>query len=148
MADQTKWVYATQLSLETTGASIAAAAYGLASSKALVTVGDHLDYPLADFVLACRFSAAGANGVTVDLFRWDQNIDSTNDAPVPQAGYTNTYVGSFPISSGAASTTMAYYPLTDIPLVANCGFYIRDNTAVIILAGWTLKCTPKTWGPV
>ena len=144
MANEVEWTYASQVTLEDSGASAASAAYVAANDAALAS-GNHSNYPLADFVLVCDFAAAVAAGGVVRLYRQDLNIDSTNDAPAPASTYPNLFVGSFVIPSGTSAT--GYYPLTDVPLAKDQQFSISNNTSQSLSAGWDLKATPKTFNP-
>jgi hypothetical protein len=144
MAGEAKYVYGTQLTLEDSGGSAAAAAVVAADAASFNSANSSM-YPLADFVLYCSFGAALA-ATTVDLLRQSLDIDGTNDALAPTAStYEQTYVGSFPIKSGQSAA--AYYPLENVPLVANCQFSIKNATAQSLAAGWTLKATPKSFVP-
>ena len=144
MAGEAKYVYGSQLTLEDSGGSAAAAAMVDANAASFNSANSSM-YPLADFVLYCSFGAAVA-ATTVDLFRQDLDIDSTNDALAPTAStYEQTYVGSFVIKSGQSAA--AYYPLTNVPLSANCQFSIKNSTAQSLAAGWVLKATPKSLVP-
>lgn len=144
MAGEAKYVYGSQLTLEDSGGSAAAAAMVDANAASFNSANSSM-YPLADFVLYCSFGAAVA-ATTVDLFRQDLLIDSTNNALAPTAStYEQTYVGSFVIKSGQSAA--AYYPLANVPLVANCQFSVKNSTAQNLIAGWTLKATPKSLVP-
>jgi hypothetical protein len=144
MANEAKYVYGSQLTLEDSGGSAAAAAVVAANAASFNSANSSM-YPLADFVLKCDFGAAVA-ATTVDLFRQDLDIDGTGDALDTTAStYEQTYVGSFVIKSGQSAS--AYYPLANVPLTANCQFWIKNSTAQNLIAGWTLKATPKSFVP-
>lgn len=144
MAGEAKYAYGSALTLEANGASAGPGAMVAADDASFNSANSSM-YPLADFVLKCDFGAAVA-AVTVDLFRQDLDIDSTNDALAPTAStYEQTYVGSFVIKSGQSAS--AYYPLANVPLTANCQFSIKNGSAQNLSAGWTLKATPKTLVP-
>lgn len=144
MANELKWVYASQVTLEASGASIGSSAFGAADDTSLATANTS-DYPLADFVLTCDFAAAVGAAVTVNLYRWDQDIDSTTDAPAPATTYKSLFVGAFLIPS--AQSASATYPLSNVPLSKTSKYYIENATAQTISAAWVLKATPKTYGP-
>jgi len=141
MSNEVKWVYASQVTLEDSGASAASDVF-LAADDTTLASGNHSDFPLADFVLHADFGGTPTNGA-VRLYRRDLNIDGTADAPVPSATYSNTYMGTFTIP---ASTT-AFYSMTEVPLTKDCQFYIENATGQNLSAGWDLKVTPKTYGP-
>jgi len=144
MANEVEWVYASQVTLEDSGASAASDVF-VAADDADLASANHSDFPLADFVLKCDFGAAVAAGKVVYLFRQDLNIDSTNDAPAPAAAYEHVLVGVFAIPSGTSAT--GYYPCVDVPLTKDCQFSIKNGTDQSISAGWDLKATPKTFVP-
>jgi len=54
-------------------------------------------------------------------------------------------VGNFLIPAGASAA--AYYPCSDVPLVADQEFFIENKTGQTISATWDLKATPKTYEP-
>jgi len=144
MAGEAKYVYGSQLTLEDSGGSAAAAAIVAANAASFNSANSSM-YPLADFVLMCSFGAAVAV-TTVDLFRQSLEIDSTNDALDTTAStFEQTYVGSFAIKSGQSAA--AYYFLPSVPLTANCQFWVKNATAQSLAAGWTLKATPKSLVP-
>jgi len=144
MSDEVIWTYASQVTLEDSGASGASDVFIAANDDTLES-GVHSNFPLADFVLKADFGAAVAAGSVVNLYRQDLNIDSTNDAPAPATTYKHLFVGSFVIPTGTSAT--GYYPLTDVPLVADQQFSIENKTDQNISAGWDLKATPKTYEP-
>ena len=144
MANEVEWTYASQVTLEASGASCESNAFVQADDDTLES-SVHSDYPLADFVLCCDFGAAVGAGKTVRLYRQDLNIDSTNDAPSPSASCEHLFIGSFVIPSGTSAT--GYYPLTDVPLAKDCQFWLENKCDHDFTAGWTLKATPKTYAP-
>ena len=144
MAGEAKYTYGSQLTLEASGGSAAASIIVPANDASFNSANSSM-YPLADFVLGCNFRAAVA-ATTVDLFRQDLAIDGANNALDPVGGtYEATYVGSFVIKSGQSAA--AYYPLANVPLTANCQFSVKNSTAQSLVAGWTLKATPKSLMP-
>lgn len=150
MANEAKLTYASQVTLESSGASAANAAFVQADDTTLASA-NHSNYPLADFVLKTNgFGAALAStgSLTVNLYRVDQDIDGTaGDAPAPTASNRSVYVGSFVVPLSAASTGNLYIPLNDVPLSQVNSFYVENLTGQTLTAGWTLKATPKTYVP-
>lgn len=145
MANEVEWTYATQVTLEASGASAASSVIVAANDGALSS-SNHSNYPVADAVLTCDFGAAIAAGTCIYLYRQDLNIDGTADAPVPASTYEHQLVGIFPLPSGASAS--ATYPANgDIPLSKECQFSIKNGTAQNLSAGWVLKITPKTYAP-
>jgi len=143
MANETKYVYASAVTLEASGGSAASNAFAAADDTSLATA-NHSDYPMADFALTCDFGAAVGN-VTVNLYRQDFDIDGTADALAPSTTYKYLYVGSFTINSGQSAS--ATYPLSNVPIGKTCKFSIENGSVQNLSAGWVLKATPKTFGP-
>lgn len=109
------------------------------------------DAPFADFVLQVDPASAPSAGGTVVLYDRLHDIDSTNDAPVPDANYKGQRIGSFLIDADASAH---YVPITGgpVPIPGQYTsqvheFYIENRIGVSIDAGWTLKVTPVTYGP-
>jgi len=145
MSNETKYVYASQVTLEASGASAATTVFVVANDTSLA-VANHYDYPMADFVLTCSFGAAVAANKTINLYRQDMDIDGEADAPAPATTYPQVYVGSFALPSGQSAS--ATYPLVNVPITKVCQFTIENATAQSLAVGWVLKATPKTYGPV
>ena len=144
MANEVIWTYASPVTLEDNGASGASDVF-IAADDADLNSNNHSLFPLADFVLKADFGAAVGAGAVVNLYRQALNIDGANDAPAPATTYAHLLVGSFLIPNGTSAT--GYYPLTDVPLIADQQYSIENKTAQNISAGWDLKATPKTYEP-
>ncbi len=142
MAGEIKWLYADTVTLEDSGASAASNAFAVADATVLAS-GNHSDFPVADLVLKCDFSAAPAAGGAVNIYRRDMNIDGTNDAIVPASTFPYVLVGVVPIPQSAS----AVYPVPNVPISKECSFYIENKTNQRLEVGWTLKATPKTFVP-
>lgn len=145
MANEMKYVYASAVTLEASGASAASNAFAAANDSSLA-VANHYDYPMADFTLTCDFGAAVAPGTTVNLYRQDMDIDGTTDSVAPGTTYKEVFVGAFALPSGQSAS--ATYPLTNVAISKVCQFSVENGTAQNLSAGWVLKATPKTYGPV
>lgn len=144
MANETKYVYAAQVTLEASGGSAASNAFVAANDSSLATA-NHSDYPMADFTLTCDFGAAVGATVVIPLYRQDMDIDGTTDSPAPATTYKYLFVGAFTIPSGQSAS--ATYPLSNVPLSKTCQFSIENTSVQNLSAGWLLKATPKTYGP-
>ena len=141
MANEVINKYASQVTLEASGASAATTAWVAADDAALSST-NHSDYPTGDFALTCDFGAGVAAGVAVELYRQDLNIDGTADAPAPSAASPDHLVGMFRIPSAASAS--ATYPCNNVLLTKECQFTLKNATAQTMSAGWVLKVTPKT----
>lgn len=150
MANEMKWTYASQVTLESSGASAASAAF-IAADDTTLASANHSNYPYADFVLkTVGFGAAltSTGSWYCGLWRQDLNIDSTaGDEGAPTASNKLHYCGSFILPNSAASTSTNYVALTDVELVADQQYYLEVALNTSLTAGWTLKVTPKTLMP-
>ena len=144
MANETVYSYASQVTLEASGASSGSGTFTAANDAALSSA-NHSNFLLGDAVLTCDFGAAVGNNLAISLFRQDLNIDGTSDAPAPATTYRHQYVGRFSVPSGQSAS--ATYPCPDVPLTKECQFSIENGTDQSISAGWILKITPKTFAP-
>lgn len=141
-----RYVHATTTTLEANGASIASAAIGQANDATL-DLGAYTapaDYPHVRFVFTGTFaSAPGANRV-VELVARELDVDGTLDTPAPTATYRQRLVGLF-VLEGTATQTLVL-DVYDCPRKAD--WYLFSDAGVTLNAGWTLKATPFTFGPV
>ena len=147
-------VFSSQITHIGSGASMAAAALSGSGdiSTALVGSGNLARYPLADAELTySRTANQGSVSNWITLYRRDINSGGgTVDDPIPQTtgsiDYRQKYVGTF-IAQSNSATSAQTITLTcrDIPLTGDdCEFYLENSTGINMLAGWTLKITPKT----
>ena len=153
MANETKWTYAADVVLESNGASVATGAF-LASTNAatILSSANHSNYPYADFVLKLNTLSTTLSSVAnayVALYRVDQDMGgvTTADGYLPSALYRNTFVGSFTLPNTLASTSTDAIPLLDVPIGKSQRFSLENSSAVTLVAGWTLICTPKAIVP-
>lgn len=149
MPNETIVVYGTPLTLEASGASISNnnVAQAVAATYNVSTNGG--GYPDALFVLSCTFGTAPTENTAVVLLARPINIDSTNDSEPPENGaatFKGRYIGAFTLNN---VTTAQYISLVAYDLPAEAEYYIWNNaTGQTLSAGWTLKITPRTYGPV
>ena len=151
MANETVFKYLAQSTLITAASSLQVASLNPSTECTSVSSAWHSNYLSADAVLFASFSTSiSSNSNIVNLYRRDLNIDSTNDSPQPTAvspAYYNTYVGQFQIPAFTAASS-GYFPLNDIPLCKECQFYIENQTNSPMISTYTVKFTPKTFGPL
>ena len=151
MANELKYVYATQTTVASSTGEIAMGAMNTAG-VATLTSTEHSNYPLADAVLTFSTTASVSSASNyVNLYRKDHNIDGTTDEPTPSttAGseYRHHFVGAFIArATNAAQGTVAHH-LTDVSLSPQCEFFIENKMNVPVGANWTLKITPKSYVP-
>ena len=146
MANETEWTYATPVVLEASGGSAASNAFVAADDTTLGSA-NHSNFPWADFALTgVVATTVGSNG-SINLYRHDKLVDGTNNSIVPGTANPTLFVGSFRVPDAQASTSTMYLNVTDVPLAANCGFYIENKTNQTLNAGWKLRVVPKTYAP-
>jgi hypothetical protein len=142
MAGEAKRVYGTEVTLQTSGASVA----NNAISAAAATVIDNSahDYVDGKFVLRVSASVAFTQLGTVQLLLRPLDIDAANnDAPVPTAAYPVPYRGSFTLISQTASQYQ-YLEVQNMP--RKCEAYLL-NAAGQTISNWDLLYQPMTLGP-
>ena len=132
--------------LGTSSATVADAAFSIASDLSTWTNDD--DAPRASVTALIDYAVAPDVNSVVNLYLRLLNTQSTNDNEIPDANFTHTYVGSFPVND----VTTNQYVTIDISLPNGKSsqeyeFYIENQTGQTIQAGWDLYVTPKTIGP-
>jgi hypothetical protein len=119
------------------------------ATTAFSVVGDTATWTNTDNVLSASvvgtftMTGSAANG-TIALYAKPLNILSTNDATTPNANYLDKFVGVFNLSEAAT----VQYPALEISTTnivdgQEYEFYIKNNMAVSVVAGWELELTPK-----
>ena len=106
------------------------------------------DAPQASVTALIDYAVAPDVNSVVNLYLRPLNTQSTNDQEIPDANFTHTYVGSFPVND----VTTNQYITIDISLPngqtsQQYEFYIENSTGQTIQAGWDIYVTPKTIGP-
>ena len=145
-ADALVEFFGTQDTLGTSSAAVADAAFSIAGDLSTWTNDD--DAPRASVTLLANYSVAPDANSVINLYVRPLNIQSTNDQEIPDANFTHTYVGSFPVND----VTTAQYVAIDISLPnayasQQYEFYVENSTGQSLPAGWDLYVTPKTYGP-
>ena len=138
--------FGTQDTLGTTSATVADAAFSIAGDLSTWTNDD--DAPQASVTALIDYAVAPDVNSVVNLYLRPLNTQSTNDQEIPDANFTHTYVGSFPVND----VTTNQYITIDISLPngqtsQQYEFYIENSTGQTIQAGWDIYVTPKTVGP-
>ena len=103
-------------------------------------------YDAADVVLMITCTASiAATSTNIELYRRDLNSDGTADTKIPDASNLNKLVAVFKVPAATTVSTTNYMVEQDVPLSGgDCEFYLKNALGVNVLAGWTLKVTPKT----
>ena len=137
---------ATADEVTTTSSAVANDAFSVAGDTSEWTNDD--DSPLAIAVLGSAFGAALAGGTTVDLYARKMNIQSTNDSPIPIAGYKGAYLGSFLMDDIATKHYVGIeIYLENYQASSVYEFYVNNQSGQQMSATWNLYITPKTRGP-
>lgn len=145
MTGETRVYYGPPKTLEANGAAIANNAIGQADDASYSIAADGGNYPDAEFVLSFTFGTAPTVSRTIDLFARELNIDGTNDSEAPNTVFRPRYIGSFVVNNNT-STQYSRLMAFDVPPAADY-YLLNNNTGQSITAGWTLKVTPRTYGP-
>jgi len=138
--------FGTQDTLGTTSAAVANDAFSIAGD--LSTWPNDDDAPMASVTLSANFSVAPTANTGINLYLRLLDVQSTNDATVPDANFQHFYVGSFPLND----STVAQFITIDIALPngqtsQNYEFYVENKSGQSLPAGWDIFVTPKTIGP-
>ena len=145
MAAETRLFFGAAKTLEANGASIANNALAAADDANYDLAADAGSYPDAEFVLTGTFSVAPTEGATLALYARPLDIDGTADAEVPETTRPTVYVGSFVVNNVTTAQSMLLVA-QGLPRLA--AYYVHNNgTGQSLSAGWTLKVTPRTYGP-
>ncbi len=145
MANETRLFFGAAKTLEANGAAIANNALAAADDANYDLAADAGSYPDAEFVLTGTFSVAPTEGATLALYARPLDIDGTADAEVPETTRPTVYVGSFTVNNVTTAQSMLLVA-QDLPRLA--AYYVHNNgTGQSLSAGWTLKATPRTYGP-
>ena len=126
------------------GSSAIADAGFVTSGNATISEITANTFPLGRAVLYTAFSAtvSANSGRVVDLYRRDTNVDGTNDAPIPDANFKQTYVGTFTLDSDVAQ----WLSIT-VPLTSDQEFYFQNNGGNTLTNTFKLIVTPFTYKP-
>lgn len=138
----------TQDTLGTSSAAVADAAFSIAGDLSTWTNDD--DALSANLVLLANFSVAPDANSVINLYLRPLNIQSTNDATVPDANFQDVFAGSFPLND---STVAQYVPLsidlfrTMYQTNQQYEFYVENKSGQSLPAGWDLFPLPTAIGP-
>ena len=97
---------------------------------------------LADMVLTVTMAVAPAAGARFHIYRRGMNIDGANHAPVPDANFKSTYIGSFQLD---LVNTIQYLDLDAVPIVADQEFYLENDTGQSTSGTTILKVNPRAY---
>ena len=146
--------FGTQTTVSAGGGTSAVAStvgtYSAAGDAATFTNTD--DTPLAAFVLTMQYPSGTITTGGIQLMCRLLNSDGTTDEPSITANWAGHWLGNFITGTGMSATTNYALELGPVELPAvkssqEYEFYLVNNCAVQITAGWTLKLTPMTDGP-
>ena len=101
--------FGTQDTLGTSSAAVVDDAFSIAGDLSTWVNDD--DAPQASVTLLANFSVAPTANSAINLYLRLLDVQSTNDATVPDANFQHLYVGSFPLNAstfGICKTTPKY----------------------------------------
>lgn len=145
MTNETRFFYGTPVTLESAGAVITNNALAQADDASYDLVANGGGYPDAVFVLACAFATAPTEGSTIALYARPLDVDGTSDTEVPEAARPTEFIGTFVLNN---VTTTQYIRCVGTDLPQKADYYLHNNgSGQSMSSGWTLKVTPRTYGP-
>lgn len=150
MAGESKYYLGTTKTLEASGALIANNDVGQANDATYATAVDGLGYPDAEFVIGFTFAVAPTENSVLVLYARPINIDGAAVSEPPENGAL-TFKGSDLIGTALVNnvTTLQTARLVGFRVPRDAQYWIFNSaTGQSIAAGWTLKVTPRTLGPV
>lgn len=150
MVDETKRIYhGTTTTLEGNGASLTSGGTPAAANDATLDLGGYTapaDYPHVRFVFTGTFSTStGIENKVIELIAQELDVDGTKDTEAPTASFRHKVVESFPLKNVTSAQTIVV-DVYDAPRKAN--YHIYQASGQTLSAGWVLKATPFTYGPV
>lgn len=141
--------FGTQTTVTAGGGTAAVTDNSFSITADIVQFTNFDDAPLASVTAFFDWNTTSPNANTViNLYARLMNTDGTNDADVPDANFQHIYVGGFPINDVLTNQFITIdIPLPNTKTSQIYEFYIENKTGQTLVAGWTLKVTPKTIGP-
>lgn len=138
--------FGTQDTLGTSSSAVTDTSFSVAGDLSTWTNDD--DAISATAILTVNYSVAPDVNTSIPIYARLLNIQSTNDADIPDANNRNVLVGEFAVND---VTTAQYIPI-EIYLIAavtsqDYEFYIENLTGQSIPAGWDLFVGPTALGP-
>jgi len=138
--------FGTQDSLDDTSASVTDATFSLVGDLLAWTNDD--DAISAAIVLECTYTVAPADNSFVELYAQLDDIVSTSDQLAPTDEFPHVYLGAFPLKN---VITAQFIPIQiSLPNTVTSQvykFFIKNNSAQTMSAGWDIHITPKSIGP-
>ncbi len=138
----------TQDTLGTSSSAVADDAFSIAGDLSTWTNDD--DAISANMVLLVNYSVAPDPNSVVNIYLRPLNIQSTNDATVPDANFQDVYVASAPLND---STVAQYIPFsidlfrTMYQTSQDYEFYVENKAGQSLPAGWDIFPLPTAIGP-
>jgi len=145
-ADANIDVFGTQDTLGTSSSAVADGAFSVAADLSTWNNDDDVREGFA--IISPNFSIAPDANSGVDLFIRPLNIQSTNDAEVPDANMLQGFLGTFDLND----VTTAQYPwmffrIPNSYTSSDYEFYTLNNSGQSMPAGWDMFVTPITNAP-
>jgi len=138
--------FGTQDTLGTSSADVTDGSFSIAGD--LSTWPNDDDAPQASVILEVNYSVAPTANTAVLFYARLLNIESTNDAEIPDANNQHIFLGKFSVND---VTTAQFIPIiVSLPnnnTAQDYEFYVENQTGQTMPAGWDIHITPKTIGP-
>ena len=135
----------TPKTLEASGGSITNNSVVQADDATYDRDSDGAGYPDAEFYLTCAFGTGPTEGTTLVLMARPLDIDSTNDAEVPELARPTAPIGRFVVNNVTTTQYIQIYGgyVRDVPKKAE--YYLgNDGTGQTVSSGWKLVVVPRT----
>ena len=97
---------------------------------------------LADMVLIVTMAVAPDSRGAFHVYRRGMNIDGANHAPVPDADFKGTHIGSFALD---LVNTTQYLELDGVPIIKDQEFYLENDSGQSTSGTTVLKVNPRTY---
>ncbi len=111
------------------------------------------DAPEAGMILKFQYPSGTIDANGIHLYLALSEVDSTNDEPLVDSGWSQHYVSTFTTDINLAATTDNYltlghyFDLPNLKTSQKYKFFIKNDCGVTMTAGWTLKIVPVAYGP-
>lgn len=111
------------------------------------------DATKAGMILKFQYPSGTITAGGILLFASLSEVDSTNDEPLVDSGWSPHYLGMFRTDTNQAATTDTYYTLghhfelPNLETSQKYKFFVKNSCGVTMTAGWTLTIAPVADGP-
>lgn len=130
--------------LEASGGSITNGSVVQADDSTYTLSSQASNWPDAEFVLVCAYATSTSiEGKRIHLYARPLDIQSTNDAEVPEAARPTHRVGSFTVNGVTSTQYIVLDGLYAQDLPRKADYYLYNDTGQTVSAGWALYAIPR-----